>query len=125
MILGVGIDLVEVPRLQAMHEQHGERLLKRFLRPEEIAYCLSHKFPAPQLAARFAVKEAVAKAFGTGIGAQLNWLDMEVRHQETGQPFLVLHGGGKALLESRGARTVHISISHTNSHATAVAVLES
>src|SRR5580704_4892902 len=125
MILGVGIDLIEVDRIQASHEKFGERFLNRILLPNEIAYCLSHKIPGPFLAARFAAKEAISKAFGTGIGAQLSWQDMEVGRRESGEPYVILHGKGEALLQSRGGRIVLISLSHTQQHATAVAILES
>jgi len=124
MILGLGIDIIEVARIQASHERFGERFLKRILHPDEIAYCLSHKAPAPFLAARFAAKEAISKAFGTGIGAQLGWHDLEVRRKESGEPFVVLHGAGRKLLEARGARAVLISLSHTQTYAAAVAVLD-
>src|SRR5580692_10325871 len=124
MILGVGIDLIEVARIQASHEKFGERFLNRILHPAEIAYCLSHKFPAPFLAARFAAKEAISKAFGTGIGAQLSWKDMEVGRRESGEPYVILHGPGEKLLRERGARVLLISLSHTQQHATAVAILE-
>src|SRR5688572_23892196 len=99
MILGVGIDIIEVERIRASHEKFGERFLKRILRPDEIAYCLSHAQPAPFLAVRFSAKEAISKAFGTGIGAQLGWQDMEVRRKESGQPYVVLHDGGQTLFE--------------------------
>ena len=125
MILGVGIDIIEVSRIQASYERFGERFLKRILHPNEIAYCLSHKAPAPFLAARFAAKEAISKAFGTGIGAELGWQDMEVGRKPSGEPFVILHEAGQKLLESRGARIVLISLSHTQAHAAAVAVLES
>src|SRR2546422_10266283 len=110
MILGLGIDIIEGARIQASYERFGDRFLKRVLRPDEVAYCLSHKNPAPFLAARFAAKEAVSKAFGTGIGSQLGWQDIEVRHRESGQPFVVLHGDGQKLLEQRGGRVVHLSL---------------
>ena len=125
MILGIGIDIIEVARVAASHEKFGERFLNRILHPAEIAYCLSHKNPAPFLAARFAGKEAISKAFGTGIGAALGWHDMEICRKESGEPFVVLHGKGKELLEKRNARAALISLSHTQVHATAVAVLES
>ena len=125
MILGVGIDIIEVARIQASYEKFGERFLNRILLPDEIQYCLTHKSPAPFLAARFAAKEAISKAFGTGIGAQLGWQDMEVRRKESGEPFVVLHGNGPNLLEERKGRIVLISLSHTQAHAAAVAVLES
>src|SRR5215813_3823276 len=98
MILGVGIDIIEVSRIAASYEKFGERFLNRILHPPEINYCLSHKEPAPFLAARFAAKEAISKAFGTGIGAQLGWQDMEVGRKESGEPFVILHGAGLELL---------------------------
>ena len=124
MILGLGIDIIEVDRIRAAHQRHGERFANRILHPAEIAYCLSHKDPAPFLAARFAAKEAISKAFGTGIGAQLGWHDLEVRRKDSGEPFVVLHGGGEKLLVARRARAVLISLSHTQTYAAAVAVLE-
>jgi holo-[acyl-carrier protein] synthase len=124
MILGVGIDIIEVARIRASHEKFGERFLKRILHPAEIAYCLSHREPAPFLAARFAAKEAISKAFGTGIGAQLGWHDMEVGRKESGEPFVILHGAGQKLMQERGGHVVLISLSHTQEHAVAVAVLE-
>ncbi len=125
MILGTGIDIIEVGRIRASYERFGERFLNRILRPAEIAYSLSHRSPAPFLAARFAAKEAISKAFGTGIGAQLGWQDMEVGRKESGEPFVILHEAGKRLLEDRGGRIVHLSLSHTEQHVTAMAILES
>jgi holo-[acyl-carrier protein] synthase len=125
VILGIGIDIIEVARIQSSHERFGERFLNRILHANEIAYCLQHKTPAPFLAARFAAKEAISKAFGTGIGAQLGWQDMEVGRKSSGEPFVILHGAGIELLESRGARSLLISLSHTQAHAAAVAILES
>jgi len=124
MILGVGIDIIEVSRIAASYEKFGERFLNRILHPAEIAYCLTHKMPAPFLAARFAAKEAISKAFGTGIGAQLGWKDMEVGRKASGEPFVILHGNGVKLLKERNGRAVLISLSHTQVHATAVAILE-
>ena len=124
MILGVGIDIIEVERIRASHERFGERFLKRILRPDEIAYCFTHAQPAPFLAARFAAKEAISKAFGTGIGRQLGWQDMEVKRKQSGEPYVVMHGGGHDLFATRGARFLHLSLSHTAAHAAAVAVLE-
>jgi holo-[acyl-carrier protein] synthase len=124
MILGTGIDLIEVARIQTSYEKFGERFLKRILRPEEIAYCLSHKCPGPFLAARFAAKEAISKAFGTGIGAELGWQDMEVGRKPSGEPYVILHEKGLELLSQRGGRIVHLTLSHTEFHATAMAILE-
>ena len=124
MILGIGIDIIEVARIEASFEKFGERFVNRILLPGEIEYCLSHKKPGPFLAARFAAKEAISKAFGTGIGAALGWQDMEIRRKESGEPFVVLHGKGKELFESRKARQLLISISHTEHYAAVTAVLE-
>src|ERR1039458_8327770 len=124
MILGVGIDIIEVARVEASHERFGERFLNRLLLVDEIAYCLSHKNPAPFIAARFAAKEAISKAFGTGIGAQLGWRDMEIGRKKSGQPFVILHAGGQKLMSSRGGERVLISLSHTQTSAAAVAILE-
>ncbi len=125
MILGTGIDIIEVARVAAAHERHGERFVNRILRPSEIAYALSHKRPGPFLAARFAAKEAISKAFGTGIGSQLGWQDMEVCRKESGEPYVVLHDGGARLFAERGARAIHLSLSHTENYAAAMAILES
>ena len=124
MILGTGIDIIEVDRIAAAHAKFGERFLTRILRSGELAYCLSHKNPAPFLAARFAAKEAVSKAFGTGIGAELGWQDIEVCRRESGQPYVVLHDKGHELLLARGGGSLHLSLSHTEKHATAIAILE-
>ena len=124
MILGIGIDIIEVARIQASHEKFGERFLTRILHPNEISYCLSYKAPAPFLAARFAAKEAISKAFGTGIGAQLGWQDIEIRRKESGEPFVVLHGKGAELFAARGARQLHLSLTHTENYAAATAILE-
>src|SRR3989442_12181991 len=98
MTIGIGIDIIEVARIQASYERFGERFLKRILHPNEISYCLSHHVPAPFLAARFAAKEAISKPFGTGIGAQLGWQDMEVGARESGEPLVILMKAGGKLL---------------------------
>ncbi len=124
MILGVGIDIIEVARIASAYEKFGERFVNRVLHADEIAYCLSHKNPAPFLAVRFAAKEAISKAFGTGIGARLGWQDMEIRRKQSGEPFVVLHGQGKKLFKSRRAKRLLVSLSHTANYAAATAVLE-
>ena len=124
MIFGIGIDLVEVPRIAASYEKFGEQFLNRVLLPKEIAYCLAHKKPAPFLAVRFAAKEAVVKAFGTGISAELGWLDIEICRRETGAPYVVLHGKGQELFAARGAKQLHLSLTHTDNYAAATAILE-
>src|SRR4051812_25899228 len=125
MILGIGIDIIEVARIKSSYERFGERFINRILHPNEIAYCLSHKEPGPFLAVRFAAKEAISKAFGTGIGAQLGWHDMEIGRRPSGEPFVILHAAGEKLLSERAGRVVLVSLSHTQEHATAVAIIES
>ncbi len=124
MVLGIGTDIIEVERIKSSHERFGDRFLNRVLLPSEIEYCLSHRNPAPFLAARFAAKEAISKAFGTGIGAQLSWRDMEICRKASGEPYVVLHGAGEKLMQERNGRALLITISHTEVYATASAVLE-
>lgn len=124
MVIGVGIDIIEVDRIAASYQRFGERFLKRILKDEEIKYCLLHKNPAPHLAARFAAKEAVSKAFGTGIGGKLGWQDIEVCKEQSGKPFIKLYGNGLVLMRELRGRAIHLSLSHTQNYAVAVAVLE-
>jgi holo-[acyl-carrier protein] synthase len=125
VILGVGIDIIEVARVRGAYEKFGERFVRRILLPGEIEYSLTHQDPGPFLAVRFAAKEAISKAFGTGIGAQLGWHNLEICRRPSGEPHVVLHGAGQGLLESRGGRHVLVSLSHTENYAVAVAILES
>ena len=124
MILGTGIDIIEVARIASSYEKFGDRFVNRILLPDEIAYCLAHRNPAPFLAVRFAAKEAISKAFGTGIGAALGWQDMEICKKESGEPFVVLHGKGRELFAVRGAKQLLVSLSHTENYAAATAILE-
>ena len=124
MILGVGIDLIEVSRIRDSLGRFGDRLARRILRPDEFAYCMSHPDPAPFVASRFAAKEAVSKAFGTGIGSVLGWQDIEVRRLESGRPEVLLHGAAGEHAKERGCRRMHLSLTHTVHYASAVAVLE-
>lgn len=124
MILGTGVDIIEIDRIRGSYERFGERFVRRILSDGELAYCLAHRDPAPFLAARFAAKEAISKAFGTGIGTQLGWQDMEVGRKSSGEPFVILHAQGLSLLKERGADHVHLSLSHTQIYAVAMALLE-
>ena len=125
MILGIGVDLVEVERIDRAIERHGEHFLHRVFTESEIAYCARMRAPGPHYAARFAAKEAVAKAFGTGLGAQLSLVEIEVSRDESGAPFIVLHGPAAEFARERGARKIHLSLSHTTAHAVAHVVIES
>jgi holo-[acyl-carrier protein] synthase len=122
-VFGVGCDLCDVARVRAVWERQGERFLSHTYTEAEQAYCLRMRDPAPYLAARFAAKEAVAKAFGTGIGAELGWKSIEVVHDERGAPQVKLDSQGEALLVARGAAGVLLTLSHTDTTAMAVAVV--
>jgi len=124
-VLGIGVDIVETARIDHSLERFGERFLKRVFTAGEIEYCQSMKYPARHLAARFAAKEAVSKAFGTGIGKAMGWRDIDVRREGSGQPFVILEGGAKQLAAERGVAKAWISLSHTDHHAVATIVLES
>ena len=124
-VLGIGIDLVENARIQHSIERFGERFLHRVFTAGEIAYCQSMKFPERHFAARFAAKEALSKAFGTGIGKAMGWHDIDIRKKPSGEPFLVLTGGAEDLATQRGVKNALITLSHTDHHAMAVIVLES
>lgn len=123
-VLGVGVDLVECARIEHSLERFGERFLHRIFTEGEIAYAQSMKFPARHLAARFAAKEALSKAFGTGIGKAMGWKDIDVHRKASGEPFVVLEGGAKQLASDRGVAKVWITLSHTDHHAMAMIVLE-
>ena len=123
-VLGVGVDLVENARIEHSLERFGERFLRRVFTDGEIAYSQSMKFPGRHLAARFAAKEAVSKAFGTGIGKAMGWKDIDVRRKESGEPYVVLEGGAKELAEERKVSKVSITLSHTEHHAMAMIVVE-
>ena len=95
------------------------------MRKEEMEYCHSLNDPVPSIAVRFAGKEAISKAFGTGIGEKLSWHDLEIVSHENGRPTVKLHGGANVMLTELGGKAVHISLSHSVSQATAMALLES
>ena len=124
-VLGSGVDLVECARIQHSLDRFGERFLRRVFTEGEIEYSQSMKYPARHLAARFAAKEAVSKAFGTGIGKAMSWKDIDVHRKASGEPFVVLNGSAKDLAAARGVTNVWISLSHTENHAIATIVIES
>ncbi len=124
MILGTGLDLVEIARIEDSLARFGRSFAERILRPPELDYCFRFAHPAPHVAARFAAKEAVSKALGTGIGESLGWHDIEVARHPTGQPFVILHPPGNGLLQLRGITGIHLSLTHTHTHAAAVVILE-
>ncbi|PYJ88009.1 MAG: holo-[acyl-carrier-protein] synthase, partial [Verrucomicrobia bacterium] len=105
-------------------DRFGDRFLHRVFTDGEIEYSLSMKFPARHLAARFAAKEAVSKAFGTGIGKAMGWRNIDIRKKPSGEPFLVFSGPAQELAAKRGVTSALITLSHTEHHAMASVVLE-
>ncbi len=122
MIYGIGIDVVEVDRIEAAIERQGEMFLARLFTRAEREYCERQARPAMHYAARFAAKEAVSKAFGTGIGGQAGWLDMEVLRIDSGAPKMLFHGNAAEFLVSEGISEVQISLTHARDYAAANAV---
>jgi holo-[acyl-carrier protein] synthase len=122
-VLGLGCDLVDVSRLRSVIERQGARFLEKVFTETERAYCAGLAHPWPSYAARFAAKEAVSKAFGTGIGAELGLQSISVAHGPRGEPLVVLDAQGEELLRSRGGRRILLSLSHTDTTAMAVVVI--
>jgi holo-[acyl-carrier protein] synthase len=123
-VLGIGVDLVECARIERSLERFGEKFLHRVFTDGEIAYSMSMKFPARHLAARFAAKEAVSKAFGTGIGKAMGWRNIDVQKKPSGEPFLVFSGPARELATQRAVTAAFVTLSHTEHHAIACIVLD-
>ena len=115
---------MDCARIQSSIERFGDRFLKRVFTEGEITYSQSMKFPARHLAARFAAKEALSKAFGTGVGKSMGWRDLDVQKKESGEPFVVLSGGARQMAEARGVAKVWITLSHTDASGMATIILE-
>ncbi|MHC5053686.1 MAG: holo-ACP synthase [Planctomycetota bacterium] len=124
MILGVGTDIVEIARIERSIERHGERFTKRIYTDPEIAYCTRFKRSAQHFAGRWAAKEAAGKALGTGVFGSIRFRDVEVTNDERGKPLLAFSGSAAELASAMGAARLHVSIAHSDSHATAVVVIE-
>lgn len=123
-VLGMGIDIVENQRVRQAITTWGDRFLSRVFRDEERRYCDSQAAPWRHYAGRFAVKEATAKAFGTGIGTRVGWLDIQVvRNERTGAPGVRLHGEAAALAREMGVGRALVSISHSRALAIASVAL--
>ena len=118
MILKSGIDIIEIPRIQAALERHGERFLKRVFTELEVFECRGR---AEALAVRFAAKEATSKALGTGIGP-IAWKEVETLHKWSGEPYLVLYGAAERIAKERGLVVWSVSLSHSRENAIAVVV---
>jgi holo-[acyl-carrier protein] synthase len=121
-ILGIGTDIIECPRIGKMIEQHGELFLRRVYTEREIRYCQARKHAIEHFAGRWAAKEAILKAMGTGWSRGLAWTDLEVRNSVGGQPQVLVCGGAKEVALQKGIGDILISISHCRTYATAYAI---
>ena len=121
-VIGIGTDVVECLRIAQMIERHAETFITRVYTPIEIEYCRSRKAATQHYAGRWAAKEAILKALGTGWAKGISWRDMEIRNEIGGQPFVELAGGALEESERLGIANMMISISHCRTHATAFAI---
>jgi holo-[acyl-carrier protein] synthase len=121
-ILGIGTDIVECLRIGKMIEQHGELFLRRVYTPREIRYCQSRKHAIEHFAGRWAAKEAILKAMGTGWSQGIAWTDIEVRSGQGERPEVLVGGVAKEVTRERGIGEILVSISHCRTYATAYAM---
>ncbi len=121
-ILGLGFDATDIPRVREVFERYGDRFLHRVFTDGEIAYCTRHRDPVPSLAARFAAKEALAKALGAGGG--MAWTDAEVHTDDSGRPSLAVQGTVAVRAASLGVTRWHLSMSHDGGMAAATVIAE-
>ena len=124
MIFGVGIDIIEVSRIEKQLSRGDDRFQRRLFTDREIAYCERKKFKGLHYAARFAAKEAFLKALGTGLGGGLSWKDVEIVNNEAGKPTLRLDGKARLLVEGLGLTGLHVSLTHVKDTAVAVVIIE-
>jgi holo-[acyl-carrier protein] synthase len=121
-ILGIGTDIIECLRIAQMIERHGERFVSRVFTPLEIEYCASRRAATQHYAGRWAAKEAIMKALGTGWVRGVNWTDIEIRNEPGGKPTTAFRGGVRDLVASIGLTDMMLSISHCRTHAVAYAI---
>jgi holo-[acyl-carrier protein] synthase len=121
-IIGIGTDIAECLRIARMIERHGELFLDRVYTVEEVRYCQGRAQATQHFTGRWAAKEAIFKALGTGWRRGITWRDIEIRNQAGGRPSVLLRGAARDLAEQLGITKVLVSISHCRTHATALAV---
>jgi holo-[acyl-carrier protein] synthase len=124
MLIGTGVDLIEIERIAKSIERYGDRFLRRVYTEVEIAYCTRKRASAESFAARFAAKEAGAKALGTGISRGVTWTEFAVERQPGGRPVLKLHGRAGLLAKELGVHTISLSLTHSQTLAMAMVVME-
>lgn len=121
MIFGIGTDIIEIARIESALKKHGEAFFERLFTDKECAYCRTYKHVAPHFAGRFAAKEAIVKAIGTGFTGDVQWQDIEILNDNLGKPVVMFHG---KLAEKYRGKEVLLSISHCKSYATATAIVQ-
>ena len=121
MVKGIGVDIIEIERVEKSIREWGDRFLQKIFTPQEIAYCNSKPNTFQHFAARFAAKEALSKALGTGWAGEFRWKDVEVMNEPSGKPVLVFHNSMKQVLAKC---SVFVSLSHSDHHVVAMIVIE-
>ena len=121
-IIGIGTDITECLRIARMIERHGEMFINRVYTPEEVRYCQSRKQATQHFTGRWAAKEAILKALGTGWSQGITWRDVEIRNEPGGKPVVAVRGGAKEVVQQLGIAKLLVSISHCRTHATAYAI---
>jgi holo-[acyl-carrier protein] synthase len=124
MIVGLGVDITEVDRIEAAIERRGRPFLERLFTPAEIAYCETHRHRAERFAGRFAAKEAAMKALGTGWARGVRWVDIEVVREPGGKPTLKLYGESRSIADYIGVKNIALTITHTGNTALALVIFE-
>jgi holo-[acyl-carrier protein] synthase len=124
MIIGTGVDLVDIARFRKVIERLKDRFVLRVFTPGEQEFCNAHRDPIPHFAVRFAAKEALFKALGTGWARGVTWLDVEVRRERQDAPTMILFGEARRLCSAKQAQRVHLSLSHSDQWAIAMVILE-
>jgi holo-[acyl-carrier protein] synthase len=125
MIVGLGLDIAEIDRIEAAIVRHGAPFLERLFTPYEVAYCENHKGRYERYAARFAAKEAAMKALGTGWSQGVRWRDIEVTREPSGKPTLRLEGVAAQIAQRMGVKNISLSITHSGNLALAEVIFES
>jgi holo-[acyl-carrier protein] synthase len=124
VIVGLGMDIAEIDRIEAAITRHGTPILERLYTAREVAYCESHKNKFERYAARFAAKEATMKALGTGWGRGVRWRDIEVANAPSGKPSLLLTGVAREIADKLGAKNISLTITHSGNIALAQVIFE-
>lgn len=122
IVHGIGVDIVDIARIKSSLERFANHFENKIFTKDEIDYCRSKADPSKHFAGRFAIKEAVMKCMGKGMGQGVDWKDIEVLQKETGQPFLRIQGRGKNIFEGLQLKEILISISHEKSYAVGQAI---